>query len=123
MGTSTTPICWRDNTTGQKQSRRFLEYVDNNLLLQVIEEPTNRGAMLDIVLTSKEGLVGNVKRKGSLGCCDHEMMGFKILRAVSRAHSKLTALDISRADFGLFRDLLSRVPWEKSLERRGAQEI
>ncbi|KFV20372.1 hypothetical protein N340_07678, partial [Tauraco erythrolophus] len=27
-----------------------------------------------------------------------------------------------RADFGLFRDLLGKVPWEKDLEGRGAQE-
>ncbi|GAB0179153.1 hypothetical protein GRJ2_000380600 [Grus japonensis] len=32
-------ICWRDNTAGPKQSRRFLECVDDNFLLQVIEEP------------------------------------------------------------------------------------
>ena len=41
-----------------------------------------------------------MKLKGSLGCNDHEMVEFKILRAVRRAHSKLTALDFRRADFG-----------------------
>ena len=44
--------------------------------------------MLDPALTYK--LLGNVKLKGSLGCSDHEMMEFKILRAVRRVHSKLT---------------------------------
>ena len=78
--------------------------------------------MLDLVLTNKEGLVGNVKLKGSLGCSDHEMVEFKILRAVRREHSKLTTLDFRRADFGLFRDLLGRVPWDTALEGRGAQE-
>ncbi|GAB0180284.1 hypothetical protein GRJ2_000493700 [Grus japonensis] len=78
--------------------------------------------MLDLVLTSKEGLVGNVKLKGSLGCSDHETVEFKILRAAKRAHSKVTTLDFRRADFGLFRDLLGRVPWDKALEGRGAQE-
>ncbi|GAB0204721.1 hypothetical protein GRJ2_002937700 [Grus japonensis] len=115
-------ICWRDSTAGHKQSRRFLEYVDDNFLLQVIEEPTRRGAMLDLVLTNKEGLVGNVKLKGSLGCSDHDMVEFKILRAARRVHSKLTTPDFKRADFGLFRDLLGRVPWDKALEGRGAQE-
>ncbi|KFQ76045.1 hypothetical protein N337_12204, partial [Phoenicopterus ruber ruber] len=32
------------------------------------------------------------------------------------------SLDFRRADFGLFRDLLGRVPWDKALEGRGAQE-
>ena len=43
--------------------------------------------MLDLVLTNKEGLVGNVKIRDSLGCSDHEMVEFKILEAVRRAHS------------------------------------
>ncbi|KAK4826209.1 hypothetical protein QYF61_006153 [Mycteria americana] len=114
--------CWRNNTAGRKQSRRFLECIDNNFLLQVIEEPMRRGAMLDLVLTNEEGLVGNVKLKGSLDCSDHEMVEFKILRAPRRVHSKLTTLDFRRADFGLFRDLLGRAPWDKALEARGAQE-
>ncbi|GAB0204649.1 mitochondrial enolase superfamily member 1 [Grus japonensis] len=115
-------ICWRDNAAERKQSRKFLECVNDNFLLQVTEEPTRRGAMLDLIRTNKEGLVGDIKLKGSLGCSDHEMVEFRILRAVRRAHSKLTTLDFRRADFGLFRDLLGRIPWDKALEGRGAQD-
>ncbi|GAB0185088.1 mitochondrial enolase superfamily member 1 [Grus japonensis] len=71
-----------------KQSRMFLECVDDSFLLQVIEDPTRRGAVLDLVLTNKEGLVENVKLKGSLGCSDHGMVEFNILRAVRRMHSQ-----------------------------------
>ncbi|GAB0207625.1 hypothetical protein GRJ2_003228200 [Grus japonensis] len=78
--------------------------------------------MLDLVLTNKEGLVGDVKLKGSLGCSDHEMVEFKILRAARRARSKLTTLDFRRAGFGLSRDLLGRIPWDKALEGRGDQD-
>ncbi|GAB0183916.1 mitochondrial enolase superfamily member 1 [Grus japonensis] len=115
-------ICWKDNAAEHKQSRKFLECVDENFLLQVIEEPIRRGAMLDLILTNKEGLVGDVKLKGSLGCSDHKMVEFRILRAARRAHSKLNTLDFRRADFGLFRDLLGRIPWDKALEGRGAQD-
>ncbi|GAB0179465.1 hypothetical protein GRJ2_000411800 [Grus japonensis] len=115
-------ICWRDNTAGHKQSRRFLECIDDNFLLQGIKELTRRGAVLDLVLTNKEGLVGDMKLKGSLGCSDHEMVEFRILRTARRARSKLATLDFRRADFGLFRDLLGRVPWDKALEGRGAQD-
>ncbi|GAB0176518.1 mitochondrial enolase superfamily member 1 [Grus japonensis] len=78
--------------------------------------------MLDLVLTNKEGLVGDVKLKGSLGCSDHEMVEFRILRAARREHSKLTTLDFRGADFGLFRDPLGRIPWDKALEGRGVQD-
>lgn len=36
-----------------------------------------RGAMLDLVFSKKEGLVGNVNLKGRLGCSGHEMVEFK----------------------------------------------
>ena len=64
--------------------------------------------------------MGNMKLKGSLGCSGHEMVEFKILRATRRVRSKLTTLDFRRADFGLFRNLLSRVLWDKALKGRGA---
>jgi len=44
--------------------------------------------MLDLVLSKKEELVGNVKLEGSLGCSEHEMAEFKILRAVMRAQQQ-----------------------------------
>ena len=78
--------------------------------------------MLDLVLTNKEGLVGDAKLKGSLRGSDHKTVEFKILRAPRRAHSKLTTLDFRRAGFGLFRDLLGRLPRDKALEARGDQE-
>ena len=78
--------------------------------------------MLDLVLNNKEGLVGSMKLKGRLDCSGHELLQFKILMAVRRVCSKFTTLDFRRADFGLFRDLLGRVPWDEALEGRGAQE-
>jgi len=51
------------------------------------EKPTRRGALLDLILTNKEGLIGDVKIKGSLGCSDHEIVEFRIPRAGRRASS------------------------------------
>ncbi|GAB0204644.1 mitochondrial enolase superfamily member 1 [Grus japonensis] len=50
------------------------------------------------------------------------MVEFRILRAARRACSKLNTLDFRRAGFGLFRDLLARIPCDKALEGRGAQD-
>lgn len=33
--------------------------------------------MLDLILINKEGLVGNTKPKGSLGCSNHGMVEFR----------------------------------------------
>lgn len=49
-------------------------------------------------------------------------MQFWTLRAVRRKYSKSATLDLRRAHFGLFKDLLGKIPWDKPLEGRGAQE-
>lgn len=36
-------ICWGNNTTGHKHSSSFLECVDDNILTQLIKEPTREG--------------------------------------------------------------------------------
>jgi len=115
-------ICWRENTAVHKQSRRCLECIDDNFLLQETEDLARRGAMLNLALTNREGLMGNVKLKGSLGCSDHEKDEFKNLREVRRAHRNLTTLGFRRAGFSLFRDLLVRGPQDKAPGGREAQE-
>lgn len=57
-----------------------------------------------------EGLVQKVKLKGRRGCSGHEVI--KILGAAGRGHSKLTTWVFRRADFGLLRNLLDKVPWD-----------
>ncbi|GAB0192622.1 hypothetical protein GRJ2_001727500 [Grus japonensis] len=102
----------------------YVEHINDNFFLQVIEEPMRRGALHDLILTNnKKGLVGYVKVKGNLSySADHKMVEFRILRKVRRVKSKITALNFKRSNFGLFRDLFGRVLWSKALEGREAQE-
>lgn len=60
-----------------KQSRRFLECLDN-FLTQVMEDLMRRRALLDLTLTIEEELVWDVKTGGRLGCSDYEMLEFRI---------------------------------------------
>ena len=59
----------------------------------------------------------------SLDCSDLGMVEFKILRGGRRTKSRIITLGFRRTNFGLFRDLLRRIPWEAALERREVQEI
>jgi len=115
-------ISWEDHTARHMQSRRFLQSIDDNFLMQTVEESTRRGALLDLVLTNIERLVEDVKVGGSLGSSDHEMVKFRILCGGSRAISRIKTLDFRRANFSLFKELLGRIPWVRTLEGRGVQE-
>ena len=115
-------ICWKYNTAERKQSWRFLECVGDNVLAQLVSEPTRAGAPLDLLFTNREGLVGNVVVGGCLGLSNHEMIEFSVLGEVRKGVSKTTTLNFRRADFGLFRSLVNRVPWEAVLKGKGVQE-
>jgi len=75
-------VFWKYNTAERKQSRRFLECMEGNLLTQLVSEHTRGGASFDCLLT--EGLVGNLVVGGSLGLSDCEMIEFLILGEVRR---------------------------------------
>jgi len=51
----------------------------------------------------------------------NEMVEFRILRRGSREISRITTLDFRRANFGLFKDLLGRIPWTRALEGGGSK--
>lgn len=88
-------VWWNENATGHRQSRRLLECTNDNVLLQFIQEPTRRGATLELVFTNKEGLEGKSRSAWVA-------VGMKILSAMRSVHRNFTALD--------FRDL----PWDKA---------
>ena len=88
-----------------------------------MEEPTRKGTLLDLVLTNKEGLVEDMKVGGRLGCSDHEMVEFRILRGGSGAISRIKTLVLRRANIGLFKGLLGGIPWARALEGRGCPRV
>ena len=60
-------ICWDSGLAGGRPSRRFLESVQDNFLVQVIVGLTRGEVLLDLVLTNEEGSIKNIKIGGSLG--------------------------------------------------------
>ena len=85
-------VCWKYNTAESKQSRRFLECVEDNFLTQLVGGPTRGGALLDLLFTNREGLVGGVMVEGCLRLSGHEMIEFSILGEARKGVSKTTTL-------------------------------
>ena len=79
-------ICWK--AVQKEQSRRFLECMEDNLLMQLVREPTREDAPLDL-FTNREGLVGGVEVESCCGQSDHEMVEFSVLGEVRRGAAKL----------------------------------
>jgi len=84
-----------------------------------------KGAMLDLVLTNEEGLMSNMKFKGSVGCSDQEMVEFKTLRVSKSMRSKLATLDF-RTTSGLV--ILQGTAWQGDMQessggKRGPRKL
>lgn len=74
-------VWWKGNRAGSRQSRRFWNVADG-FFMQVIEESTREGALLDLSLVNKGELIRELKAAGNLGCSVQELVEFKILSGV-----------------------------------------
>ncbi|RMC14859.1 hypothetical protein DUI87_07035 [Hirundo rustica rustica] len=116
-------ICWELNTAEKRQSRKFLECMEDKFLSQLVGEPTRGGTMLDLLFANRDGLMGDVVVGGCLGQSDHEIIEFSIFGEVRRSTSKTLALDFQRADFALFRRLIQSIPWEAALKNKSSGKV
>lgn len=73
------------------------------------------GALLSLLLTNTE-VLADITLDSNLGCSDHKLEEFKILRHVRKMNSKIKSLILGRADFNLLRELLGGIPWKSALE-------
>ena len=97
----------------------ILEPVEDKFLVQVIDGSTRGEALLDLVLTNAEESIREVKIGGSLGCSDHALVEFVILKNAGLAKSRARTLCFRRANFRLLKELLSGIPWETVLKGTG----
>lgn len=81
-----------------------------------------QGVFLDLVPSNREGLVRNVKFRGSLGCSNREMVKLKNMSERSKAKSRVVTLDFQRANSNLFWGLLGSIYWASMLEGKGVHE-
>ncbi|KAJ7418265.1 hypothetical protein WISP_59859 [Willisornis vidua] len=75
-----------------------------------------RVVLLDVELTNKEEIIGDMKFGVSLGCSGHEMAEFRILCGGTRAIIRTAALEFKRAISDLFKDLLGGILFVRTLE-------
>jgi len=84
-----------------RQSKKLLECIEDNSLRQVIGGPTSWDAMLDLLLTNANELIGDIKIGGCLGCSDHAMVEFMPQRDMRQAKSKIRKPNYRKAKFSL----------------------
>ncbi|KAK4816578.1 hypothetical protein QYF61_017968 [Mycteria americana] len=81
--------CWKSSMVNCRQSRRLLECIEDNFLAQVIDTPSRGDAILDLMVTNACDLISDVKIGGSLGCSDHALVEFTVLRDMGQSKREL----------------------------------
>jgi len=85
-------------------------FIEGKFLSQVIDSPTRRDAILDLMLANAKEIPGDIKIGSSLGCSDHVQVGFPVLRDKGQAKSKVRTWNFRKAKFHLFKELVIRTP-------------
>jgi len=73
------------------------------------------------VFTDAKVSIREVKIGDSLGCSDHALVEFVILKNAGLAKSRVRTLSFRRANFWLFKELLSGIPCETVLKGMGTE--
>ncbi|KAM6317421.1 uncharacterized protein O3Q21_008449 [Podargus strigoides] len=115
-------VCWKMSTASCRQSKRLLECLDDNFLTQKPDSPTQGEAILDLMVTNVSEFIRDVKIGGSLGCSDHALLQFTVLRCMSHMRSTVRTLNFRKTKFQLFKELVNRTPWETALKDKGAEQ-
>lgn len=83
-----------------------------------MSDPTREGSSLDLFLENRGGLVGDVSAGGCLGHSHHRMMMSFQVSDKERESAEQPAWTFRGQVFGLFRYVVTRVPWVTK-EQRG----
>ncbi|GAB0186222.1 mitochondrial enolase superfamily member 1 [Grus japonensis] len=75
-----------------------------------------------LLVSNASELICDVKIGGSLGCSDHALVEFTVLRDMGQVKSKGRTLNFRKANFQLFKELVNRTPWETALRDKGAEQ-
>ena len=104
-------VDWGNGVAMGGEGARLLDFANDNLLTQMVREPTRGDAILDLILTTDEDLVTGVEVGECLGTSDHNMVFCCVnLRTDAELPDFRRKLDLRRADFERFDLQLRQLP-------------
>lgn len=116
---------WEYHIDRTSKPGKFLQLVEDNFLSHAPSEPARKGALLDLLFESREGLQGEVMAGGCLGHSDTDEIVEHFVEIVQhfwcreQKGQRSCQSGPERANFKLLRQLASSIPWELTLEGLG----
>ena len=105
------------------RGRAFYDMVEDMHMSQHIEEPTHTsGNTLDLLLSSEENTVRDVRMEGRLVTSDHELIEADLLLEVSSGQTSEYVRDYGRGDFAEMRRQMQCIRWHDEMESHGVEQ-
>ena len=103
--------------------RKFLNQVQDSFLFQHVDFPTRENNILDLVLSSEEGMISNLARNGKLGASDHDILDFNLCTKVTIKHNPKVRPNFHKANWDQIINELEIVDWDNLFKDKGVEEI
>ena len=110
-------IQWKSLQSMGREDHKFLVLVQDTFLSQHVLEPTRGENVLDIVLSSQNELVDNVKICEPLGSSDHNQIHFTIKVKSERNSKKQYRRNFHKGRYKDMRKYLAKIDWNKTVVR------
>ena len=114
-------IQWKSLESTGGEDQQFIFLIQDSFLTQHVLEPTRGENVLDIVLSSQNELVDNVKIHEPLGNSDHKQIHFDI-NVKSECKLKKYRRNFHKGNFKDMRKYLAKLDWNNMLMNKTAIE-
>lgn len=101
-------INWKERTA-DVEGKRLLEFASEELLTQWVDEGTRGNNILDLVFSSEDDLISNLRVGEKLDKSDHSMIKFEIETKFSKKEKYFTKPDFRNANFERLRNEVGRI--------------
>ena len=105
-------INWESLECHNSISECFMTLVQDTYLVQHVNVPTRGDNILDLVLSSEQGMIEELKVIEHLANSDHNIVLFKAVVATVNSASILAKHNYNLGDYDKINQLLNDVPWD-----------
>ena len=115
-------IQWESLESAGGDDHQFLLLTQDCFLTQHVLEPTRDGNVLDVMLSSQNELVDNVKVHEPLGSSDHNQIHFNIKVKTGKTYKKQWRRNFNKGKCKVMKTYLANIDWNNLLKNKTATE-
>jgi len=116
-------INWDTNEASSNLARRFLDCVNENLLVQVVTDPTRNQNLIDLALVGDADMVESCEVRDPLGNSDHNTIWLKMRYPVPKINvAPYKVYMYSKGNYGDFNQDISDMDWDSIFLKKSVDD-